>query len=373
MYEEFYRLSGPPFKLSPDHRFFYRSHSHRKAMSYLKFGLHQGEGFIVITGAVGTGKSTLASQLFSELDSTEVIAAQIVTTQIEADDAVRMILSAFEIPASTPDKAALLRALESFLVQQHKLNRRVLLVVDEAQNLPMRTIEELRMLSNFSVGGQSLFQSFLLGQPQFNALLANPNLEQLRQRVIASYHLEPMTTEETREYIRHRLTMVGWQDDPAITDGAFERIFTETEGIPRRINTLCNRLLLFGALEETHLLDENAVEEVIDDLRKEVAEGVVRRPQKTSEPIAEPVAEPIRPSRPFTRTNGHAGEIGSGAISGGEIPPELNARLDRLEHIVSRHEQVMREVLETAVSFLSMPFLPGRRPGQPPDDDDQID
>lgn len=402
MYEEFYGLSGPPFKLSPDHRFFYRSHGHRKAMSYLKFGLHQGEGFIVITGAVGTGKSTLASQLFSELDSSEVIAAQIVTTQIEADDAVRMILSAFDIPAPNPDKASLLRAFENFLVHQHKLSRRVLLIVDEAQNLPMRTIEELRMLSNFSVGGQSLFQSFLLGQPQFNALLADPSLEQLRQRVIASYHLEPMTGPETREYIKHRLTMVGWTDDPSITDGAFDRVFAETEGIPRRINTLCNRLLLYGTLEEVHTLDEHAVDEVVEDLRKEVAEGVpVRRPGSGKE--AEPALS-ARPRRAAAQTNGYAGEAsapggspgshgpsgdspaggpGGGESPAGAIPPELGARLDRLEMLVARHEQVLREILETAVSYLSVPLLPRRRPDQDSgdqasddqasDDDDQRD
>ena len=205
MFEDFYKLVGPPFKLGPDHRFFFPSKNHDKALSYLRYGLQQDEGFIVVTGDIGAGKTTLVSQLFSELDKTRFLAAQIVTSNIDADDALRMILSAFGVTPHSNDKAALLRSFESFLMAQHRAGRRVLMVVDEAQNLPTRTIEELRMLSNFSVGGQSLFQSFLVGQPQFKEMLADPSLEQFRQRVIASYHLGPMSEEETAEYIRHRL------------------------------------------------------------------------------------------------------------------------------------------------------------------------
>ena len=333
MYEKFYRLSGSPFKLTPDHRFFYRSAGHKKAMSYLQFGVHQGEGFILITGNVGTGKSTLVRQLFAELDTSKVIASQIVTTQIEAAGVVKLILSAFNVPIPGNDKASLLRSFEAFLVQQYKQNRRVLLVVDEAQNLPPRTLEELRMLSNFVLDGQSLFQSFLLGQPQFNVLLADPQLEQLRQRVIASYHLEPMSAFETQEYIEHRLHRVGWTGTPKFTPEAYERIYTETEGIPRRINNLCNRLLLFGAIEELTTIDDKVVDEVIADHRREVAEGVAVGQAMLS---ATDNKEHARGSE--TRSNGSA---------------DASLRLDRIERHLEQHERAIQALLKSAVAVLT--------------------
>ena len=330
MYEKFYKLSGPPFKLTPDHRFFYRSAGHKKAMSYLQFGIHQGEGFIVITGNVGAGKSTLARQLLAELDTSKVIASQIVTTQIEAAGIVKLILSAFNLPSPSNDKASMLRSFENFLVQQNKQGKRVLLVVDEAQNLPLRTLEELRMLSNFVLDGQSLFQSFLLGQPQFNVLLADPQLEQLRQRVIASYHLESMSAQETQEYIQHRLHRVGWTSKPMFTDEAYERIYTETEGIPRLINNLCNRVLLYGALEGLLSISDTVVDEVIADHRREIAEGVA---------------------------------LGEAALSAGHGHARLNEvrsngsgdaaqRLDRVERHLEQHERAIQALLKTAMTIL---------------------
>src|SRR5207249_6903269 len=138
--------------------------------------------------------------------------------------------------------AVLLDQIENFLLRQHRIGRRVLIVIDEAQNLPLPTIEELRMLSNLCLNGRPLVQSFLLGQPQFRSVLNEPELEQVRQRVIASYRLEPMTADETRGYIEHRLRLVGWRDHPQISDSAFLQIHAATNGIPRRINSLCNRL-----------------------------------------------------------------------------------------------------------------------------------
>ncbi len=274
MYQDYYKFTSPAFGLPPDHRFYFPSRSHARAMAYLRYGLQQGEGFVVITGEVGAGKSTLVAQLFAELDSREVLAGQIATTNIDADDAIRLIVSAFKIVPPAADKASHIRAFEGFLLDQHKAGRRVLLVVDEAQHLPYRTIEELRMLSNFAVGGRALFQCFLLGQPQFRATLADPALEQLRQRVIASHHLEPMTMAETRGYIEHRLTQVGWNNCPTITDRVFELIHQHAGGIARRINLVSSRLLLFGALEERDYLDEAALENVIADLELEMVESV---------------------------------------------------------------------------------------------------
>src|SRR6185312_5505011 len=210
------------------------------------------------------------------------------------------------------------------LVQQHKQGKRVLLVVDEAQNLPLRTLEELRMLSNFVLDGQSLFQSFLLGQPQFNVLLADPQLEQLRQRVTASYHLEPMSASETQEYIQHRLHRVGWTGKPMFTAEAHERIYIETEGVPRRINNLCNRILLFGALEGLASIDGAAVDEVIADHRREIAEGVALGEAALS------AANTGHPRATEARSNGSS---------------DATPRLDRIEQSLGEHERAIQALL----------------------------
>lgn len=269
MYEEFYGLNANPFRLTPDRKFWFGSEGHRKAMSYLKYGLYQGEGFIVITGDVGTGKSTLVSQLFSELDGNDIVAAQIGNTQIDADDAIRLICNAFQLDVESRDKADLISAFEEFLIDQNQMGKRVLLVIDEAQNLPIRTLEELRMLSNFNVGGQPLFQSFLIGQPQFLQTIAHKDLSQLQQRIIASYKLASMSRQESEEYIEHRLAAVGWKGNPNFHDDAHDAIFEETRGVPRLINTLANRIMLFASLEEVSDIDGEMVSTVISDLENE--------------------------------------------------------------------------------------------------------
>jgi len=198
MYTSFYKLTGKPFQLSPDPRFFYGSSAHRRAMSYLRYGLSQAEGFIVITGGIGTGKTTLVRNLFEELDRDEVMAAQLVTTQLDADDMLQLVVAAFGLEHEKLSKAVLIKRLEDFLAGASRDGKRVLLVVDEAQNLPAQSLEELRMLSNFQVSDKPLLQSFLLGQEEFRSTLQAPGLEQLRQRIIASCHLAPLEERETR-------------------------------------------------------------------------------------------------------------------------------------------------------------------------------
>lgn len=277
MYSEYYKFSGLPFQLTPDHRFFFGSRNHTKAMTYLTFGICTGEGFVVITGDVGTGKTTLVDQLLSLLDGSKYVAAKVVTTQLDAEDILRAISISFGIAHEGVDKATLLWRLEEFLRQNQSSGRRVLLLIDEAQNLPPRSLEELRMLSNFRTAGASTLQIFLLGQPQFRRTLAGDNMIQLQQRVIATYHLGPMNANETRGYIEHRLRIVGWLGDPEFTSEAFSLIHVHTDGIPRRINTLCTRLLLFGMLEERHRIDAAAVEQIVTELQREGQEGAPQR------------------------------------------------------------------------------------------------
>jgi general secretion pathway protein A len=271
MYEAFYRLRAKPFSLNPDPTFFFGSKGHKRAMSYLEYGLHQGEGFIVITGEVGAGKTTLVRNLFRKLDGGNLVAAQLVSTQLDADDTLRMVAASFGLPHDERSKAVLLKRLEGFLLACREQSKRALLVVDEAQNLTARSVEELRMLSNYHAGDRSLLQTFLLGQPEFRATMQSAGMLQLRQRVIASYHLGPLDAEDTRGYIDHRLNTVGWQNDPSFSDEAYAEIFAFTGGIPRKVNTLCDRLLLMGYIEEKHALGGPDVKEVIADIQREMA------------------------------------------------------------------------------------------------------
>lgn len=267
MYESFYNLQGRPFQLTPDPRFYFSSRTHKKAMAYLTYGLNQGEGFIIVTGDIGTGKTTLVRHLFETLDRNEFIAAMIVSTQLSAEDLLRSVVAAFGLDAQAEDKGQLLARLEKYLREQFQMGRRALLVVDEAQNLSNAALEEMRMLSNFQEGDKALLQSFLVGQPEFRErIFAAPELEQLRQRVIATHHLEPMEEEELAGYIEHRLHLVGWDNDPCFTADAVEAIYQHSAGVPRRLNTLCSRILLYGALEEIHTVDAETVDAVIADM-----------------------------------------------------------------------------------------------------------
>ena len=283
MYSEFYKLSGLPFRLTPDPNFYFGSAGHTKAMAHLTYGLHQGEGFIVVTGEVGAGKTTLIELLLSQLDRSIHIAAKIVTTQLGGDDMLRMVASAFGLYVPGMEKAAILRRIEEFLAANRRANKHAVLIVDEAQNLSIPALEELRMLSNLLVDRAASLQSILLAQPQFRTALASPDLEQLRQRVIAAYHLGPMTETETKAYVLHRLRTVGWHDDPMFSEDVFTAVHRHGGGIPRRINTLFSRILLLGFLEERHAIDGGIVDLVAEELESELSVGDQRKPAPVNE------------------------------------------------------------------------------------------
>lgn len=269
MYDEFYNLTKKPFQLNPDPEFFFNSAVHKRALAYLRYGLAQGEGFIVVTGAPGTGKTMLVKALFENLKNEDVVAGLMVTSQVGAEDTLRIIAATFGLSYDGDAKAVLLKNLENFFRAQARQGKRVLLVVDEAQNLPNQSLEELRMLSNFELNGKSLFQAFLLGQDEFRLTLQADYMDQVRQRVTATYHLRPLDKEETRDYIVHRLTMAGWDNDPHFNEQAYAEIYQYTRGIPRVINTLCDRLLLYGFLEELHQIDQEAVKAVINEIKED--------------------------------------------------------------------------------------------------------
>ena len=300
MYESAFGFSGPPFQLNPDPAFYFNSKGHGRALAYLQYGVAQGEGFIVITGEIGAGKTTLVRMLLDGLDRQKVLPAQIVSTQLESGELLQSIITAFGIPSqNNTSKAHLIATLEAFLTALAAQGRHALLVVDEAQNLDPRAVEELRMLSNFQLGNHSLLQSFLVGQPELRRLLESPSMEQLRQRVTASCHLGPLSLEESQAYVEHRLSRVGWTKHPAFGPGAFESLFRWSGGVPRRLNRLANRVLLAAFLDGAEEVSSALIERTAEELRSEIGEGdLVPIAPAAVAPVAAPVPAPAPVSPP---------------------------------------------------------------------------
>ena len=333
MYASYYNLAGLPFQLSPDSRFYFASENHRRAMAYLTYGLNQAEGFVVVTGDVGTGKTTMINHMLATLDSDDYVAGKVVYSQLDAADTLRMAAGAFGLDELGTDKADILPRFKDFLEDCLAHRKRPLLIIDEAQNLPTRSLEELRMLSNFQQDGREGLQTILVGQPQFRPLLASPELEQLRQRVVASFHLGPLNVVDTSAYIEHRLRVVGWNHDPEFSPEAIEMIHSETSGVPRRINALCARLLLFGFLEELHAIDDATVVAVADELRSEIGSGA-------TEPVALDAGAAQRPG------NGDDSALASTMNA-------LAERVGLLERYVVQHQRTIARGIDLASRYFA--------------------
>jgi putative secretion ATPase (PEP-CTERM system associated) len=271
MYDGFYNLSKKPFQLNADSDFFFNSVVHKRALAYMRYGLTQGEGFVVVTGKPGTGKTMLVKELVNSLNSDNITIGIMVSSQVGADDLLKIISATFGLSYEGEDKSTLLTRIERFFIQQATEGKRVLMIVDEAQNLPKDALEELRMLSNFEMSGKSLFQTFLIGQQQLGETLLLPEMEQLKQRIVATYQLKPLNEEETKSYILFRLEKASWQQMPQFDNNVFNRICSYSQGIPRRINTLCDRVLLFGYLDELTVIDLSAINKVIADIEDEAS------------------------------------------------------------------------------------------------------
>ena len=346
MYERFYDFTAMPFQLTPDSRFFFGSKGHSRAIAHLIYGLSQGEGFIIVTGEVGAGKTTLVERLWSELDRDTYTLARINTTQVSGEDLFRLTMDAFGINSTGLDKATLLRDFQDMLRAYAAGGRRCLLVVDEAQNLSLQALEELRMLSNVTIeapagsSGHAALQTILLGQPQFRRKLASPDLDQLRQRVLASYHLGPLSEEETRAYIEYRLHAVGWNNNPGFTDGAFAAIHRYTGGIPRRINRLCSRVLLYGSLEESATITGPMVDNTAAELQRDLDGGTESAPAGRGADIATQLGEALS-----------GGGFGFPDERGGVPYAALERRVQALEEAVARRERVFQRLMDMFSGF----------------------
>ena len=331
MYEQFYGFSGRPFQLTPDPQFYFESTSHKKAMSYLGYGLSQGEGFIVITGEVGAGKSTLVAHLMERIDPAALTVAQVVTSALDGAEVVHIVAQAFGLAVEGQDKAGTLGAIERFLQDEARAGRRCLLVVDECQNLELTALEELRMLSNFQLGSHPLLQSLLLGQPEFRRTLAHhPGLEQLRQRIIASHHLEALDSGEVEHYVRHRLGHVGWNGRPQFEAGLLEALYRHTGGIPRRVNQVMNRLLLLAAIEESDLLSLRMLDAVVAEMTADQTRGA-RVGGGDLRAAPDPVATPAPAPAPATHESLPANQVAALLAERDARTAELEAAIGELQ------------------------------------------
>jgi len=288
MYETFYHLSATPFRLTPDPRFCFNHSGYAQARAYLQYAFDLGEGFIIVTGRAGAGKTTLVEGFLRELETGNVVAARVAAANIKATDLLRSVAYVYGIEAENLDKATLLRRIAQHLSTLMHRRQRVLLVIDEAQSLSHSALEELRLLADLAEGARPLLQIFLVGQEKLRSVMREPDMEQLQQRVIGACRLEPMGLAETKDYIRHRLCRAGWSGDPELTGAAVLAIFQYSGGTPRHINKICTRLMLQGFMENKHTLDRDDVVGIASELDEEQLAPAVRGNNALDDMAADP-------------------------------------------------------------------------------------
>ena len=343
MYAAFYGFHDNPFLMTPDARLFYASSVHSRAHAHLVYGLEQREGFVIVTGEVGAGKTTLIERLCASLDPTAFAVARIMTTQVSGDDLLRLVADGFGVP-SDGSKASLLKGITDMLKSGDEVGRRHVLIVDEAQALPMPALEELRMLSNITEGGRALLQVVLLGQPQLRRTIASPDLDQLRQRVLASYHLGGLSREETHAYVEHRLRAVGWTGNPYWHPAALDMVHRYSGGIPRRINRLASRVLLGAALEQVNEITAQAVEITARELEEDLSGGLL--PGMGGAGIGSGLNGPMMSPGATSAAHGYMlPPPGQSAAEAARLS-ELAHRVEALERVSARRERVFNRLMD---------------------------
>ena len=266
MYEAFYRLHAKPFSILPDPEFLYWARPHSMAFAMLEYGIMNHAGFTVVTGEIGSGKTTLVRHLLTKLPG-DVTVGLINNTQGDRGELLQWLMASLDQDFANQSYVALYKSLERYLIQEHQHGRRVVVIVDEAQNLDVRSIEELRMLSNICTNKHELMQIILVGQPELKAMLSRPDLVQFAQRISSDFHLVPLSKEDVPAYIDHRLAVAG-ADSPLFTDEAAALVGLATGGTPRLINVLCDTALVYGFGQGAELITAQIVQTVIDDKRQ---------------------------------------------------------------------------------------------------------
>jgi general secretion pathway protein A len=374
MYETFYRFQEKPFQIVPNPAFLYKSSKHEAALAYLEYGVAENVGFILLTGEIGSGKTMLVHYILSRMDTSSIDAAVIFNTNVSAGELLGMILEEFEIPRTAADKASLLSALNQFLIERYAQRKRVLLIIDEAQNLSENALEEVRMLSNLQSDDHSLLQIMLVGQPELVGKLKKPSMRQFTQRIAASYHLVGLNRQETGEYISHRLAKAGGRPD-LFTAAAVDLIHELSGGIPRSINLLCQAALVYGFAEESQMISQDIVKQILED---NVGIGFVGANQAPGPDVSVP--DPVtHPEVETTNNNGYKKRLDSieqlvndmqrtveirlRAIeldAGGQRKETIQNLLQLLQQERKKTEQLLRKYTVLEMEFLNMQRLVGR-------------
>jgi general secretion pathway protein A len=355
MYERFYELRERPFALSPDPDYLYPSRVHQEALDYLRYGLESQAGFVVITGEIGSGKTTLLQTLLRGLDAQTTV-GRIVNTMLEPRELLETIMIDFGLDPSGRSKPVMLRDLSDYLVDQRLAGRMILLVIDEAQNLSLAALEELRMLSNLETEKSKLLQIVLVGQPNLRDKLAAPELEQLRQRITVSYHLNPLDPEETTKYINHRLRRAALGTPLEFPPDVTEVIHNRSRGVPRIINVICDATLVFGYAEEQRQIDLTLMRDVLIELE---ATGVLPATRSAERHLAETAVVPAGPvslaagpavSPVAPAPVAPARETGPSYVTARAMLEEAkarSARLDQREQVAQQREQTLQQREQT--------------------------
>lgn len=301
MYLQYYKLREKPFSLTPDPAFLYYSNAHKRAIAFLRYGLQESKGFLQLTGPVGSGKTTLLRAVLEQLDE-KTKTAYIINPCASFPELLRALMKDLEIPniPITSSKIELLDFFHEYLLGQVRRNCPVILIFDEAQNLSLRNLEEIRMLSNFETSKEKLLQIIFVGQPEFLKTLELPELRQLKQRIQVRYHLAPLRAHEVREYINHRLRVAGSNGHIRFTDEACSEIFTFSGGIPRLINAVCDVVLLIGYVSELSAFGRDVVGEAVKELEGRFEDGLEDDEQESDSSVIEREGdnEPCAPPSP---------------------------------------------------------------------------
>ena len=290
MYENYYGFREKPFSLLPDSGFLYLSGKHRMALTLLEYGLMNQAGFTVISGDIGTGKTTLIRQLLNNIDPLLRVGL-ISNTHQTFGDLLQWIALAFDLPHQGRDKVQLYQEFMDFIIQEYAQGRRTVLIIDEAQNMPAETLEELRMLSNVNADKDQVLQVILVGQRELRQTLQQPELVQFAQRIGVDYHLEPLNEEEASDYIQHRCKVAGGKPD-LFSDQARAAVYANTGGVPRLINLLCDTALVYGFAEQRERIDAQLIRDVARDKQKG---GLF--PKNSPSAAPKPAPQPFAPEK----------------------------------------------------------------------------